>query len=231
MRICRRQNITPIEKPVPAQKVITPEEKQKGELVIKMIPLLVGMPHVESLFTTFGGCLLNWVPEMALSTRNILLIMNTVLQLPYFAVRRYLPTKTHFFSYVVVAAPISEEILCRGIIQELFLKRIPVALLQKCNPQAAERWKSHMNAKICRVALSTLLFSIAHLYTESCEVSNRAISTIGIGALNGMLVEIFGIRQGLIKAIFMHAMMNLLSSGVHIAAGGGVDPVFDLLDK
>lgn len=207
----------------------TPEEIQKQQRQLQYtIAALMVPPMVNKHLTSFGFCLSEWMPEIVMNTATNVRLATETVSLPLGVALSFLPEKTHFFSSLVVYAPVGEEILFRGIIQEILMKKAPVALLQKINPQLANWVQSNKYAKIGRVALSTLLFSLAHLGTENCAMSNRPINVIGLGAVLGLIVEMNGLKQGLKASIFAHAINNLFVYGIHKFTGISADPIFDL---
>lgn len=205
-----------------------PEEVQQFQKLAQIATLaLLVSPKITNALTLAGFCLSKWIPDIVINTvRNVDTVAG-VISIPIHAVTQFFPENAQLFSHLVINTPIVEEILFRGVIQEILMRKVPVALLQKVNPQAANWLQSNTYAKIGRVALSTLIFALTHFGTENCAMSNRPIGVICLGALLGAIVEIKGLKQGLVSSIYAHAMNNLFGYGLHKVTGVSVDPIFD----
>jgi membrane protease YdiL (CAAX protease family) len=212
-------------------RVATPEEIRQMQAMVQLSCLaLIAPPYVTQILTRYGFCLYKWMPDAVMNTVQNVVSIAEIVRLPMAKLLKFFPENAHSFLNTTVIAPISEEILFRGIIQEILLKRAPVALLQKINPRAANWLESNINAKIGRVALSTLIFALAHLSTHNCAMSNRAIGVIGLGALLGILVEIKGLKQGLTASIYAHALNNLFVYGLY-TIGLSNDPTLQASER
>ena len=175
-----------------------------------IIPALLATPPVvASVLTNRGFCLRDWIPYTLVGMVAKMQKVSMLIASPLLPIARLLPRSWDIFTTNVILAPIVEEILCRSFIQELLFKRAPVMLLQEISPKLATCVKSSTYAKVTRVALSSLLFALAHLSLDNCSDSNRPIDTIGVAVLLGVLVEVQGPIEGLLTSTLTHASFNL----------------------
>jgi hypothetical protein len=121
-----------------------------------------------------------------------------------------LQMKISTFSTLAVAGPILEELLCRGLIQDLLLKRGARVILKNILP-GKESWVDTTIAKIFRITTTAGLFSAMHLLNKGA-VSNEYLHTQLIAAFVGGIV--FGAlkesKAGMPGAIGGHAANNTL---------------------
>ena len=94
--------------------------------------------------------------------------------------------------YVMSATVPVEEFIFRVLIQDVLLKKLPQAILNKISPELADKVNSN-GAKIMRVALSSIAFSLFHLinlkiYSEDV-VTLQLANTLGVGLICGFLQE------------------------------------------
>lgn len=111
---------------------------------------------------------------------------------------------------VIVAAPIQEEILFRGIIQDLLLKRLVKKAVVKIAPQHASKVDSKIYTAI-RILLTSAAFSYIHTYNKDIVVQSyvdlQVIASIFQGISFGILKE----RMGLAASMGAHMMNNLVA--------------------
>lgn len=108
------------------------------------------------------------------------------------------PTDEQIKTFLIIASivvPLIEELFFRGIIQDFILKRVPNFLLKKMRP-IKSIFSDSTRAKICRVALTTGLFSAFHLLSigsASSELKSfmqiQAIGAIPLGLFFGAIKE------------------------------------------
>lgn len=207
------------------RKATTLQEIQQQRL-LSVVSIIMQVnqltPHI---LTSIGFCLNEWMPEMLMYiAQNIDVVVGAVSR-PIIAANQTLPANVQLFSECVIVAPIIEEILFRGVVQEIFMKKVSAALLQRSSPHAANWLQSNTYAKIMRVALSTLLFVLAHTSTENCAMSNRPIGVISVGILLGAVVENLGLKQGLRATIGLHAINNFIAFLFNKSVIA-IDPIF-----
>jgi membrane protease YdiL (CAAX protease family) len=234
---------------------MTPKKLQQVFVAARFSPL------VALALTKSGFCLANHLHGKVMITAHYLTSICSKLSLPIdklisFPINelaqnlpkklQYLPKELQFFSRLTITAPLVEEVFFRGVIQELFLKRGAAALLRMISPKAAQWVESNPKARVGRVAISTLLFALAHVNSygcaqsiyfqgsidaHNCAMSNRAIGVIAGGIAYGSFVEFWGskigIKQALIGSIFMHSQNNLIAYAINRGLGVSLDPIFD----
>lgn len=150
-----------------------------------------------------------------------------LLELPFLYAVRSLPPSFQNLTYILAIAPLFEETVCRGLFQEVLLKKAPVSLLRHVNEKSARWWESSIYAKVGRIALSALFFASLHLDPENCALSNRAISEIGLGIGLATVMEFKEPKHlALTGAILLHAVNNAAAYAL-ACLGKSYDPLLN----
>lgn len=205
-----------------------PPFSHNHKMTNKLLPAFILSPHLPNILSQSGFCLNKWLPNAAM---NLAVTLQEIAFLPQTPILDLLPPgEGRVFSSLVITAPIAEELLFRGVIQELLLKRAPAALLRKISAEAASWVESDFYVRIGRVALSTLLFSLAHSHLEDCAMSNRPLGVIGFGAFTGAHVE-WAPKNGLSKTIALHMFANVFAYALARTVGLSADPIFKYIDQ
>jgi len=120
-------------------------------------------------------------------------------------------TKKDLFKLCVIWAPVSEELLCRGLIQDVLLQRLPSYLLKKTLPGKDTLLQSRVY-QIARVVLAAALFSGAHLIWKGAVPDTtalaQAITSIFSSVVFGAIKES---SLGILGSIGAHAIQNLIA--------------------
>ena len=200
-----------------------------GGLAIAQLPLSAGIPFIASkmgsipelspIITLTKG--IENLKKMGLNNFNISKISNNLCPLgeyvdqfnshfrvPILSVGQI---KLNNILTMGVSAPIGEEILFRGIIQDLLLKRIPKYIIKKFSP-GNENVLDKKAFKIGRILLTSALFSAMYLMNTDVfgdtYVKTQLISTFVMGIGFGMIKES---SLGLLGSIGGHIMNNLVA--------------------
>lgn len=108
---------------------------------------------------------------------------------------------------IVLDAPIFEELLCRGLLQDVLLTRLPKYILKKISP-GSETILDSTIAKIARILFTSTAFSLLHLSNHGTfpdsVVSHQLVSGFTIGIALGIIKE----NIGLVGAIGTHIAHN-----------------------
>lgn len=119
--------------------------------------------------------------------------------------------KASLFAFVVLAAPLCEEVIFRGLIQDVLLKRIPKYFVKKIAPGKETSLDSNIS-KVVRITLTAALFSAAHLSNSKIAadsyVSMNLIATFVLGIGCGVLKET---KAGLLGAVGAHMNNNIFA--------------------
>lgn len=107
----------------------------------------------------------------------------------------------------VICGAVFEEVVFRGLIQEGVLRQLPKELLKRYFP-GQEGIVDAIPFRICRVALSSLLFALAHTPQWSASLIQCSHQIAG-GAIKGYFVETRG-PEGLIVCAIAHSALNLV---------------------
>lgn len=114
-------------------------------------------------------------------------------------------------AYLVLATPIYEEILFRGVIQDLTLNKLAKAVVKRLAPQHLDKLDSKIYTA-ARITLTAGLFSAYHLMNRGLMpdsyVDLQLIATFFMGLGFGAIKEVFGLSA----AIGAHATQNLYPS-------------------
>jgi hypothetical protein len=110
-----------------------------------------------------------------------------------------------------VGIPIAEEILFRGLIQDVLLTRVPKYVIRKIAPGKETALDTRI-AKAARITLTAALFSAAHLansgFFADSYVSMQLVSTFVGGIGLGILKES---KVGLLGAMGGHIANNMIA--------------------
>lgn len=107
----------------------------------------------------------------------------------------------------IFMGPIKEELIFRGLIQDLLLKRLLGKAIQAVSPRNAS-WVDSRVAKIFRIIITAALFGAAHLGTQGqAAFKFQAFYAFAGGCILGAIKES---RLGLIGSIGCHMMNNAL---------------------
>lgn len=117
--------------------------------------------------------------------------------------------KAHMFGFVGVGLPIFEEIVFRGLIQDLLLKRIPKYIVKWIAPGKEVALDSAI-VEAARITLTAAIFSAFHLansglMTDS-HVSMQLVATFVLGIGFGALKES---KAGLLGSTGAHITNNI----------------------
>lgn len=209
------------------------EEAQTTQTLQKALGIARFSSLASVALTNGGFCLAQHLPKKFMDVANELANICNKLSLPVNTLTQDLSKELQFFCQLTVTAPIVEEIFFRGFIQEFLLKQGPAALLGPISPKAAKWVVSNTTARVGRVALSTLIFALAHTQANNCAMSNRAIAVIGGGLVFGSFVEIkapkIGIKKALAGSMFMHFQNNLFAYAINRGLGISLDPIFNTI--
>jgi membrane protease YdiL (CAAX protease family) len=111
----------------------------------------------------------------------------------------------------ILLIPICEEILFRGLIQDLILKQLGTYILNTTVPQYVSQEEDSIWNSIGRIALTSYLFSYIHEYNRAelgDDLTNRQRKqTLILGFVCGCLKDYFGLSS----AIGAHIFNNLYS--------------------
>lgn len=116
--------------------------------------------------------------------------------------------KIQCFRLGMVEAPIKEEILFRGIIQGLFLHRIPNAVLQRFCPNKSWIFNAPFACGMRVIAVSSLFASMHGKREISPQARTKKVYTFFLGLGLGVIKES---RLKLIGAIGAHMANNCIS--------------------
>lgn len=107
--------------------------------------------------------------------------------------------------------PITEELIFRGLVQDVLLTRLPKYIIKKIAP-GQESLLDSTTAKIIRVALTSALFSSAHIVNigvlPGSYVSMQLVATFVMGIYLGALKES---KAGLLGSIGAHISNNIMA--------------------
>lgn len=118
--------------------------------------------------------------------------------------------KVSMAASIGIILPVCEEILFRGLMQEVLLKKIPKYILSKIAHEK-ETYLNSTIAKVTRITLSAGAFSAYHLtnsgFMPESYVSAQIAGTFILGIGCGILQE----NVGLFGAIGAHAANNIMA--------------------
>lgn len=127
-------------------------------------------------------------------------------------VREYLPGLTGTYDTQAFKCPIVEELMFRVGLQEIILKKIPQAILTRLAPSHVGLVNTKI-AKVARVTLATIAFSLAHAMPSEMGWPNcstaRLVNTFVFGLLIGGIQEI---TESPLAAMLFHSGFNLQSA-------------------
>ncbi len=110
----------------------------------------------------------------------------------------------------VLHAPIFEELLFRGLLQDVLLTRIPKYALSKISPGSEKALDSNV-AIAARIVFTSAAFSLMHLVNQgilpNSVIANQLLSTFVVGIGLGIIKE----KIGFLGAIGAHIAHNSLS--------------------
>jgi membrane protease YdiL (CAAX protease family) len=113
----------------------------------------------------------------------------------------------------IILGGIGEELIFRGVVQDLLLTKLLAKAIKKVSPNNAS-WVDTKTAKVFRIAITSALFAAAHLITNTEEIplgiKYQAFNALVGGFILGAIKES---RLGLIGSIGCHMMHNAISSG------------------
>jgi len=113
----------------------------------------------------------------------------------------------------VIAGGIGEELVFRGVVQDVLLTKLLGKAIKKVSPNNAS-WVDTKTAKVFRIAITSALFAAGHLITNTDEIplgiKYQAFNALAMGFILGAIKES---RLGLIGSIGCHMMHNAISSG------------------
>lgn len=117
--------------------------------------------------------------------------------------------KINIFMEYCIASPIREEIMYRGLHQDVLFTRVPKWILKQIAPSKVHYLDS-TTAKVIRIALTAFLFSLAHIGNfgsmSDDYVARQLFTTLVYGVVLGALKES---RVGLLGCISSHVVNNL----------------------
>nr|QIQ10899.1 hypothetical protein OJOKFFHK_00042 [uncultured bacterium] len=120
-------------------------------------------------------------------------------------------TKASLVAGVGVAYPLFEEVVFRGLIQDVLLKRIPKYIVSKVAPGKETALDSNI-AKVARITLTAAAFSACHLVNfgimPDSYVRAQLIASFVMGIGFGALKES---KAGLLGAIGAHMANNVMA--------------------
>lgn len=105
--------------------------------------------------------------------------------------------------FTSIITPIVEEAICRKGFQDIVLKRMGIACLQKLRPNAVEFWNSKWG-KCVRETISTSAFVMVHLVSSS----THAFLVIPLGLAASVLQEEYDTTT----AIGLHITSNIIGN-------------------
>jgi len=112
----------------------------------------------------------------------------------------------------VLIGGIGEELVFRGVVQDLLLTKLLGKAIKKISPSNAS-WVDTKTAKIFRIAITSALFAGGHLITLTEEVplgiKFQAFHALAIGFIFGAIKES---HLGLMGSIGCHMMNNAIGS-------------------
>lgn len=124
-------------------------------------------------------------------------------------VREKLPGLTGTYDTIAFKMPIVEELLFRVGLQEMLLKKIPKAVLNRFAPSYSSIVDTQI-AKCARVAISATAFSLAHAMPPEMGWPNcstvRLINTFVLGLILGGVQEV---TESPLMAMLLHSGYNL----------------------
>ena len=182
-----------------------------------LIPELTRESHIRGTITN--------LQNMGLDKFNIESLLNTTCYLEEYT-KQY---NSHFPSYMShmhqtplsmkvinattmgVIAPLSEEILFRGLMQDVLLTRIPKYIVKKIAPGRETVLDSSI-AQAARIALTAAAFSAFHLQNQGVfsdsYVSMQLVATFAMGIGFGILKDS---KAGLLGSIGAHMANNFVA--------------------
>jgi len=109
----------------------------------------------------------------------------------------------------IIAGGIGEELLFRGVVQDLLLKRALGRVIQMVSPHSAS-WVDRTAGKIFRITLAAALFGGTHLIGTECgaAIQYQAFTATALGFLLGTIKES---QWGLAGAIGSHMLINAIA--------------------
>ncbi len=126
---------------------------------------------------------------------------------PKGSIPQHLAWKVFSINAVIIGG-IGEELVFRGVIQDLLLKKLLGKVIEKVSPGNAA-WTNGKTAKISRIVIASVLFGALHLVTPTKEIplaiALQAFNALFLGAILGAVKES---RLGLIGSIGCHMMHN-----------------------
>lgn len=118
-----------------------------------------------------------------------------------------------FATVAIISGGIGEELVFRGAIQDLLLKRLLGRVITRVSPENAS-WIDSKTAKIFRIAITSSLFAGVHLITNTDEIplgiKHQAVGALFAGFIFGAIKES---RLGLIGSIGCHMTHNAMAAG------------------
>ena len=114
----------------------------------------------------------------------------------------------------IIGAGIGEELVFRGVVQDLILTKLLGKAIKTISPENAS-WIDTKTAKIFRIVITSALFAGAHLITGTDEIPSgikfQAFSALVTGFILGAVKES---RLGLMGSIGCHMMHNAAAMGL-----------------
>lgn len=119
--------------------------------------------------------------------------------------------KVFIGSVICVYPAISEELIFRGLIQDVLLKRIPSWVLKKIH-YSHENILDTKIAKAARIIFTSALFAASHLFNQGIftdsYVQAQVVGTFALGIIFGAIKES---SLGLVGSTGAHFMNNLIA--------------------
>ncbi len=165
--------------------------KNRGMHKFDVEALLDAPCYLEEYTKQYNSHYSEWTPELHISPLTV---------------------KVQAVAVMGLDAPISEEILFRGLIQDLLLTRVPKYIIAKIAPGKETALDTRM-AMAARIILTSALFSAAHLQNKGIlsdsYVATQLVTTFVVGIGFGALKES---KAGLLGSIGAHMAHNMLAT-------------------
>ncbi|MDP1836370.1 MAG: CPBP family intramembrane metalloprotease [Chlamydiales bacterium] len=188
-----------------------------GDSIIEKLGLgrveLIPTAPIANWVAMVGGNGLNGIVESANAicpVKEFVRQSNLYQDIPVF--QRSVPLlKAALLEGIGINAPIIEEVIFRGLIQDVFLTRVPKYIAKKIAPGTETALDSNI-AKVARIVLTAVLFSAIHIPNygalPSSYVDMQLASTFVLGIVLGALKES---RAGLLGAMGAHITNNIIA--------------------
>jgi hypothetical protein len=150
----------------------------------------------------FGICLDKVIPKEAFSTLSKVSSPNIKLKN---GIVELLGAPKEGFVEINILSSVLEESQFRILFQDVLLKRLPEALLDKIAPNHGTITGS-ISYRMLRVFLTSMLFAGAHTHLLACE-DGGAIAQLLSGLIYGSYVEFYG---DYLMPIILHSLSNLV---------------------